>query len=461
MSFKKYDGVIVGAGPAGIFTALELAKSNQKILLLDKGKSLEGRIKQGVRDAGSGWGGSGAYSDGKLNISTTAIGVRITDYMKEEDFVRLVLRADQIWVEYGAPKKLYGTDQRKIAMIEKSLKKTGLEIKVSPIRHIGTGRTFEVLGKMYDYLAQKMEIKFETEVEEILVDEQKKVRGVRVKGGKEILASWVVMAPGRCGSGWFTGEVEKMGLKKIVHPVEIGVRVEVPAKVMKKVTDVLYEAKISYRTKTFDDFVRTFCMCPNGFVTDEVVGINGHPVISVNGHTFSDRKSNNTNFALLVKNSFTQPFNQPNLYGAYVTGLANLLSGGVLVQRLGDLLAGRRSTAERIKSGQVKPSLNTAVPGDLAFSLPYRHLSNLLEMLKEMDKLAPGIFSFDTLLYGNEVKFFSAGPSLSPCLETEIKNLFACGDGAGVSANLLHAAVTGLKVGEEINKRFYEKYLET
>lgn len=457
----KYDCIIVGAGPAGIFAALELTKDkNLKVLLLEKGKSIDGRmcskVKKGedcvdckICDKTKGWGGGGAFSDGKLNIATTTIGVRMTDYMSKTDFVRLVKIADDLWVKHGAPKKLFGIDEVKIRKICRLCKKAGLFFKTSPIRHIGTGKSFEILRNMYEALKPQTDVIFKAEASEILVKDRQAI-GVRLKNGDKYFADNTIVAPGREGSSWFAKECQRLNLDKVIHPVEIGVRVEVPSKVMKKLTDVLYEAKISYMGKTFNDFVRTFCMCPNGFVTSEKIAVGDKTVFSANGHSFSDRKSNNTNFALLVRNNFTVPFKEPNLYGTYVTGLSNLLSGGVLVQKLGDLLAGRRSTPERIKQGRVKPTLTDAVPGDLAFALPYRHIVNLLEMLRAMDKLAPGIFSFDTLLYGTEIKFFSSGPVLNKSLETQIKNLYACGDGAGVSANLVHASVSGLLVAENI-----------
>jgi len=465
---KKYDCIIVGAGPAGIFAALEFAKHTKlKILLLEKGNVLEKRMCQTAKNGGvcvnckicdntKGWGGGGALSDGKLNVATTTIGVRMLDYMSKPDFTRLVKVADELWVRFGAPENLFGIDNTEIRKIKKLCTKAKLDFKVSPIRHIGTGRSFDVLNNMYEALKSKIEIKFNSEVEEILVDDNKTV-GVKLKNSKKYFADNVIVAPGREGSTWFADECKRLELDKVVHPVELGVRVEVPSEVMKRLTDVLYEAKISYEGKTFNDFVRTFCMCPNGFVARERVNVGGSSIISANGHSFSDRKSENTNFAILVRSNFTAPFKEPNLYGTYVTGLSNLISSGVLVQRLGDLLAGRRSTPERIKKGLVKPTLTDADPGDLAFALPYRHLVNIMEMLRALDKVTPGVFSFDTLLYGTEVKFFSSGPVFKKFLETQINNLYACGDGVGVSSNLVHASVSGLLVAEYIVNKIKEK----
>lgn len=461
---KNYDCIIVGAGPAGLFAALELVKNKRlSVLILEKGKPLEKRICRAVEEETfcqscsvcsktTGWGGAGAFSDGKLNIAKTNLGVRITDFININDFQRLIQKTDDLWLEFGAPTKVYGTDTKKIKAIEEKVKKAGLDLKVSPIRHLGTDNTVKILRKMYDFLKNKVEIKFNSEVKKILVNKNKEVVGVILENGKKYKAKYVIVAPGREGISWFASECSRLELEIVTHPIDIGVRVELPARVTKHLTDVLYEAKISYQTPTFDNLVRTFCMCPNGWVTEESVGASGR-VKSVNGHCYQNKKSKNTNFALLVKTSFTYPFREPNLYGTYITGLANLISGGILVQRLGDLLAGRRSNSKRMKEGKVKPTLKSAVPGDLAYVLPYRHLVNLLEMLKAMDKVAPGVFSFDTLLYGVEVKFYSSSPILSKRLETKIKNLFACGDGAGVSRNLVHASVSGLLTAEEILKR--------
>jgi hypothetical protein len=259
----------------------------------------------------------------------------------------------------------------------------------------------------------------------------------------------VVVVPGREGAEWFSREATRLKLDMAINPVDIGVRVEVPSVVMEHITDVVYESKLVYYSKSFDDRVRTFCMNPYG----EVVMENNSGLITVNGHSYADKKTANTNFALLVSKTFTEPFKEPISYGKYIATLANMLGGGVLVQRLGDLLSGRRSTPERIKRGLVEPTLREATPGDLSLVFPYRHMVSILEMLQAMDKLAPGVYSHHTLLYGVEVKFYSSRPTLSSCLETQVKNLFAAGDGAGVTRGLAQASASGVMVAREILKR--------
>ncbi|MFH1169305.1 MAG: FAD-dependent oxidoreductase, partial [Chloroflexota bacterium] len=254
------------------------------------------------------------------------------------------------------------------------------------------------------------------------------------------------------GADWLSTQAKRLNLTTHNNPVDVGVRVEVPAATMKSLTDELYEAKLEYFSRSFNDRIRTFCVCPEGEVVIEDTG-GSEPVMTVNGHSYGDRRTGNTNFALLVSTDFTEPFHEPIAYGKYLARLANLLGGGILVQRLGDLLAGHRSTRERIEKGLVRPTLECAAPGDLSFALPYRHLTGLIEMLKAMGELAPGVASPDTLLYGVEVKFYSYRPELSASLETEVRNLFAAGDGAGVSRGLMQAAASGVVASREILRR--------
>ncbi|RPI02355.1 MAG: FAD-dependent oxidoreductase, partial [Zetaproteobacteria bacterium] len=272
------------------------------------------------------------------------------------------------------------------------------------------------------------------------------VSGVRLEDGSEVGAPYVILAPGREGSSWLAEEVERLGLRTAINPVDIGVRVEVPASVMEDITRATYEAKIVYYTQRFEDMVRTFCMCPHGEVIREDLG----GLFTVNGHSYANRATGNTNFALLVSKTFTEPFREPIAYGRYIARLANMLGGEVIVQRVGDLRHGRRSTPGRLARSLVEPTLKDATPGDLSLVLPYRYLADILEMLEALDRLAPGVNSVHTLLYGVEVKFYSLQLQLSPSLESEISGLFAVGDGAGVSRGLVQASASGVLAARRI-----------
>jgi uncharacterized FAD-dependent dehydrogenase len=279
-----------------------------------------------------------------------------------------------------------------------------------------------------------------------------RVAGVVTDDGRSYRADYVIVAPGREGSNWFRQESERLQLGRADNPVDVGVRVEFPAEVMQEAASTAYESKLVFNSKSFDDRVRTFCMCPYG----EVVTEQGDGIVTVNGHSYAGKRTENTNFALLVSTRFTEPFHEPIAYGRYLARLANLISGGVICQRLGDLRAGRRSTADRISRGLVRPTLPSATPGDLSFVLPHRYLSSILEMLEALDRFAPGIGSRHTLLYGVEVKFYSARPRLSNTLETQVSGLFAVGDGAGVTRGLAQASASGLLAGREVRRRIAE-----
>jgi uncharacterized FAD-dependent dehydrogenase len=285
----------------------------------------------------------------------------------------------------------------------------------------------------------------------VLVDDGR-VRGIETEDGERFICRYLILAPGREGADWLSKEAGRLNLTMHNNPIDVGVRVELPVTVMEELTSVLYEVKLEFISPSFKDRIRTFCMCPAGEVIMESTG-GSDPVVTVNGHSYAGWNSGNTNFALLVSTDFTKPFHEPIAYGKYLAKLANLLSGGVLVQRLGDLMEGRRSTPERIKQGLVEPTLKSAAPGDLSFALPYRHLTGLVEMLQALDKLAPGVASPHTLLYGVEVKFYSCHPQLTPCLETEVGNMFAVGDGTGISRGLVQASASGLVAACEILRR--------
>ncbi len=454
---KQYDVVIIGAGPAGIFAALELAeKSALKVAILEKGRNLDQRSCPSKErkvactqcapcSITCGWGGAGAFSDGKLTLSTE-VGGFLDDYIAKEKLHKLIREVDDVYLKFGAPPEIYGTDEEAIARIEKKAVLADLRLIPSRIRHLGTGRTRTVLQAMQDHLRAKgVEIVTGEETAALIV-ENGQIKGVRTKKGDELLGRYVIAGPGREGSDWLVHEANRLKLRSMVNPVDIGVRVEIPAEVLEEMTATIFETKFIYYSKTFEDKVRTFCMCPHG----EVVMENTDGLMTVNGHSHAERKTANTNFSLLVSKTFTQPFHEPITYGRHIAGLANLLGGGVIVQRLGDLHNGRRTTIERLKKGLVKPTLEEATPGDLSLVLPYRHLLAISEMLKALDAIAPGINSRNTLLYGVEVKFYSSRLQVRSNLETEIPNLYAVGDGAGVTRGLMQASISGVMAARDI-----------
>jgi uncharacterized FAD-dependent dehydrogenase len=458
-----YDVIIIGAGPAGIFAALELVRRDRvRVLVVERGPDIDRRScparTTGVCascspcDITCGWGGAGAFSDGKLTLSPE-VGGWLDQFVPSERLAELIDYVDGVWVEYGATHEVHGGG-KKADKIRREALKHGMTLIVSPVRHMGTERAYEILTAMRRELETRVEVRTGVKAERILTADgagdppaagsaspgARRVTGVLLDDGSEIDADAVIVAPGREGARWLVEECRRLGIAVRTNPVDIGVRVEVPADIMEPLTSALYESKLVYYAPTFDDPVRTFCMNPHGEVSLENYG----DVVTVNGHSYADVKTDRTNFALLVSTDFTEPFDDPLAYGASIARLANLLGEDIIVQRLGDLQQGHRSTAERIQRGTVEPTLKGATPGDLSFILPYRHLRDILEMLEAMEALAPGVNARDTLLYGVEVKFYSSRPELDQTLQTPVRGLYAVGDGAGITRGLVQASAAGI-----------------
>lgn len=453
-----YNVAIIGAGPAGIFSALEIVKlkPDWKVILIEKGQKIEKRIcpiRNGAQKCVNcnkcgllcGWGGAGAFSDGKLTL-TPDVGGHLIDYMSRKDVEYYIDYADKLYLEHGATDEVFGTNLETFREIERKAVLAELKLVHSPVRHLGTERSLDVLKHMQDYLTDKITILNNVTAKSLIV-ECEQVKGIVLDNGETIRAEHTIIAPGREGADWLAHEFAKNKIGMVNNAVDVGVRVELPAPVFAPLTDKLYESKLVYHSPTFGDEVRTFCMNPNG----EVVQENYSGIATVNGHSYANIKTNNTNFALLVSKKFTEPFKEPIAYGQHIARLANMLGGGILVQRFGDLLDGRRSTPDRIKSSIITPTLKSATPGDLSLVIPYRQMKSIIEMLFALDKIAPGTASRYTLLYGIEVKFYSARVKLTNALETEgVKNLYAIGDGAGVTRGLIQASASGVYVARTI-----------
>jgi uncharacterized protein len=470
---NSYDIIIAGAGPAGIFTALEATKLNPdlSILIIDKGRNIEKRscpartigkcVKCDPCGITFGWSGAGAFSDGKLSLSPE-VGGRILEYFSEDEAKKLIKYCDDVYLSFGANQTVHGLNNDRVEEIKYEASKHNIRLVECPVRHLGTELAYNVLKGMYHYLIDNTNTEYLelTEVVEVIQKDGKANKLVveNRDGRREIEGRYIVLAPGRGGAGWLSEEAKKLNLKVTNNAVDIGVRVEVPNSVMDHLTKDLYEAKLVYYSDTFDNKVRTFCMNPGGVVSEE--NYDDGELSVVNGHSYSEKelRTDNTNFAMLVSTTFTEPFDEPINYGKYIARLGNMLTGGgIMVQRLGDLLKGRRTDVERLKKSTTIPTMKSAVPGDLSFVLPQRHLTSIVEAIKAFDKVAPGLYSKNTLLYGVEVKFYSAKFETNKSFETEIQNLYTIGDGAGITRGLMQASVTGVVVARDIAKKENEK----
>ena len=460
---NRYDVMILGTGEAGIFAAYELSRKcpGAKVLVVEQGADIYHRscpivagkvnscIQCKVCGTMCGFGGAGAFSDGKFNF-TTAFGGWLTDFLEPKEVMELIDYVDAINVEHGATTEVYSTSTPEARALEKRALQYDLHLLQARCKHLGTENNLRILTNIYEHIRGRHTFLFHTAVKDIETDGQGGYVLV-TEQGERYTAPYLIAGPGRSGAEWFANQCKKLGLELINNQVDIGVRVELPATIFEHITDVVYESKLVYRTKQYGDQVRTFCMNPYGHVVAEnVEGIN-----TVNGHSYSDPKlrSENTNFALLVSNRFTQPFNEPYRYGKHIASLSNMLAGGVLVQRFGDLISGIRTNDHRLGKSFTRPTLTAAVPGDLSLALPKRQLDDIIEMIYALDKLAPGTANYDTLLYGAEVKFYSARIRLSNELETALPGFFAVGDGAGVTRGLAQAGASGVKAARVVAAR--------
>ena len=453
----SWDVVIIGAGPAGLFAAYELCiNSKLRVLVLDKGKDINNRKCPSLSLVSrcfeckpcnilSGLGGAGGLSDGKLNLKPN-VGGNLEEFVSKTEADKLVKKIDDIFLTHGASKKLYGN---KSNGLEKKAAENGIEFIPIPQRHIGSDKLPMVITSFRQFLEKKgVVFSLSTNVRKIWP--YKNYFELILNGGKKIKSRFVLCATGRAGADWLNSEAERLGVKTRFAPIDIGVRVEVPAVVMENITEYAWDPKFHIYTKSFDDFVRTFCTCPFGFVVMEDYG----DYIGVNGHSSNSVKSDNTNFAFLTNIELTRPVENTTEYGMSIAKLATTIGGRMpIIQRLEDLRNGHRSTEGRIQKSYVSPTLKKATPGDISMALPYRIVTNIIEGLDQLDKVVPGVSSDSTLLYAPEIKFYSMRFIVDKKLETNIDNLFVAGDGAGLSRGIVASAATGIIAAKGIIKK--------
>lgn len=444
----KYDIAIVGTGPAGMFCALELIKLNPglKIAMFEKGTE---RPAGETKELTCGWGGAGAFSDGKLTFSPRVGGV-LAEVLSKAVFEELSSYCDHLYIRFGGEgDKLYGDDDAAFADFQRKAATAYLEVVPQRVRHLGTDTNRVIVMNIREHLLQNgVTIFLQKGIDRIargaegfmLFDER----------GESYVAERVLVCPGRLGEDWWRKEAQRLGLKVGVTGVDVGVRVEVPNGVMKHLTDVLYEAKILYTSRKYGDKVRTFCMCPGGFIAIE----HYHGIMVANGHSAKHVKSPNCNFAVLVTQEFTEPFNDPHGYASHISELGNMLGKTLLVQRLGDIRYGRRTNTERLRDNAVQPALEpgTAMPtaGDIALMMPHRHMVDIIEFLDALDHLAPGVAASSTLLYAPEVKYYSSRVEVRDGFETAIPGLYVGGDGSGYTRGLIQSSMMGVAVARHM-----------
>ncbi|MBE5805688.1 MAG: FAD-binding protein [Clostridiales bacterium] len=474
---NKYDVILIGMGPSSIFCAYELIQlgKTKKILLIEQGKRVGDRVcpieKTGkctkcrpFCNITSGFSGAGAFSDGKLSLYNEEdddiyVGGNLHKYIGVEQTKKIIDYTDEIYLEFGADTKLEGIEYKdEVAKIRKKSKKEGINLIDIPIRHLGTEKAHELYGKLEKYLEQNsVNLKFETVVEDLIIEDNQ-VKGVKVKSSnyvkkdnssqEEFYSDNVVIAVGRKGANWLSEMCNKHNIESRSGVVDIGVRYELPDTVMSNINKYMYEGKFIGHPYPFKDKVRTFCQNPSGFVSAEVYDNN---LTLVNGHSYKDKKSNNTNLAILVSHEFTHPFNKPIEYGRNVAkNLNELGQGNVVVQRLGDINRGKRTWQEELDSNSVVPTLKSAVPGDITFAIGYRTMTDILQFIKEMDKIIEGFAHPDNLLYGPEIKFYSNKVIINEKFETSVKGLYSIGDGGGMTRGLMMASASGIQMARNL-----------
>lgn len=477
---EKYDLIVVGMGPSSIFLAYELIqlKKAKRVLLIDEGKRVEKRfcpIEQSGKcvkckpfcNITSGFSGAGAFSDGKLSLYNPEdddihIGGDLHEYIGVQKTKELIDYTDKVYLKFGADEKLEGIEHKEeIKKIYDKAKKEGINLINIPIRHLGTEKSHEIYARIEEYLEEhNINLMFETVVEDLIVEDGK-VKGVKIKNAKdiennniestEISADKVVIAVGRKGANWLTKMCEDHKIETRPGTVDIGIRYELPDEIMKNVNQYMYEGKFIGRPEPFKDKVRTFCQNPSGFVSTEVYD---NDLTLVNGHSYKDKKSTNTNLAILVSHNFNYPFKKPIEYGRNVAkNLNELGNGNIVVQRLGDIYRGKRTWEDELNGNSVVPTLKAAVAGDITFALGYRTMTDILQFIRRLDKVIEGFANPDNLLYGPEIKFYSNKVSVDQNFETNIKGLYSIGDGGGMTRGLMMASCSGVQLARILAER--------